>query len=199
MDENYVLVRFEGNNSTRWDGKETEVLGRTVVRLGRRGVDGLEKAEVHWGKGKGKKVWKCVMLEGGEEEEEAAEAPPKKLRCSDPSPGPSNAALAGETEPQSTPMPTRRQRPGCSDPSPGPSNAPFAGETEPQSAPMPTRRPGPGHGPGVGKKGLEQVLEMRERELERRELMDAGPSKGKGKGKKENVKGSGAKRKSSKG
>ena len=59
------------DNSTRWDGKETEVPGRTVVRLGSRGVDGLEKAEVHWGKGKGKKVWKCVMLEGGEEEEEA--------------------------------------------------------------------------------------------------------------------------------
>ena len=65
MDENYVLVRFEGNNSMRWEGKETEVPGRTVVRLGSRGVDGLEKAEVHWGKGKGKKVWKCVMLEGG--------------------------------------------------------------------------------------------------------------------------------------
>ena len=100
------------DNSTRWDGKETEVPGRTVVRLGSRGVDGLEKAEVHWGKGKRKKVWKCVMLEGGEEEEEAAEAPPKKLRCSDPSPSPSNAPLAGETEPQSAPMPTRRPRPG---------------------------------------------------------------------------------------
>ena len=104
------------DNSTRWDGKETEVPGRTVVRLGSRGVDGLEKAEVHWGKGKGKKVWKCVMLEGGEEEEEAAEAPPKKLRCSDPSPiySPSNAPLAGETEPQSAPMPANTP------PAPGP-------------------------------------------------------------------------------
>ena len=51
-----------------------------------------------------------------------------------------------------------------------------------------------GHGPGVSKKGLERVLET---ELEWRELMDAGPSMGKGK--KENMKGSGAKGKSSKG
>ena len=38
----------------------------TVVKLGKRGEDGLEEAEVHWpGKGKGKKgkVWKCVVLE----------------------------------------------------------------------------------------------------------------------------------------
>ena len=39
--------------------------GRTVVRLGWRGADGLERAEVHWpGKGKGKaRVWRCAVLE----------------------------------------------------------------------------------------------------------------------------------------
>ena len=54
----YLLVRFEGNSSKRWDGRETEVPSRTVVRSGRRGADGLEVAEVHWpGKGgKGKKL-----------------------------------------------------------------------------------------------------------------------------------------------
>ena len=52
MENTYVAVRFE-NNSSKWDGKEAEVPGRTVVRLGRRGEDGLEKAEVSWpGKGK---------------------------------------------------------------------------------------------------------------------------------------------------
>ena len=71
----YLLVRFEGNTSKRWDGRETEVPSRTVVRSGRRGADGSEIAEVHWpGKGgKGKKVWCCMVLEG--EEEEAAAVP----------------------------------------------------------------------------------------------------------------------------
>ena len=67
-------VRFEGNRSAKWDGKESEVPGRTVVRLGWRGEDGLERAEVHWpGKGKaGKvKVWRCVVLKGEEEEGQA--------------------------------------------------------------------------------------------------------------------------------
>ena len=72
MENTHVAVRFENNNSSKWDGKEAEVPGRTVVRLGRRGEDRLEKAEVCWpGKGKtGKvKVWRCVVLEGEEEEE----------------------------------------------------------------------------------------------------------------------------------
>ena len=42
--------------------------GRTVVRLGWRGADGLEKGEVQWpGKGKAGKIWRCVMLKDGEE------------------------------------------------------------------------------------------------------------------------------------
>ena len=38
-------VRFEGNGSKRWDGREYEVPGRTVVRLGRLTEEGLEEAE----------------------------------------------------------------------------------------------------------------------------------------------------------
>ena len=79
----YLLVRFEGNASKRWDGRETEVPSRTVVRSGRRGADGSEIAEVHWpGKGGKGKVWCCVVLEG--EEEEAAAVPcAKRARTED--------------------------------------------------------------------------------------------------------------------
>ena len=43
------------NESTRWDGKITEVPGENVVKTGKRVVDGLKQVEVHWpGKGKGK-------------------------------------------------------------------------------------------------------------------------------------------------
>ena len=75
-------MRFENNQSAKWDGKEAEVPGRTVVRLGWRGKDGLEKAEVHWpGKGRGKagkvKVWRCVVLEGEEEEGQATAEDPQ--------------------------------------------------------------------------------------------------------------------------
>ena len=67
----YLAVCFEKNNSVKWDGKEAEVPGRTVVRLGWRGADGLERVEVHWpGKGKGKaRVWRCAVLEAEVEEE----------------------------------------------------------------------------------------------------------------------------------
>ena len=44
----YVGVRFEGNGSKKWDGKETEVPAKTLVSLGEYTVEGLEKAEVHW-------------------------------------------------------------------------------------------------------------------------------------------------------
>ena len=66
----YVAVYFEGNNFTKWDGNEVEVPGRTVVRLGWRGPDRLERAEIHWPKGKVGKanVWWCVVLEGEEAE-----------------------------------------------------------------------------------------------------------------------------------
>ena len=66
----YVAVCFEGNDSTKWDGNE--VPGRTVVRLGWRGLDRLERAEIHWPKRKVGKVtvWWCVVLEGEEAEEE---------------------------------------------------------------------------------------------------------------------------------
>ena len=62
----YVGMRFEGNGSKKWDGKEVEVARKTVVRLAEWTEEGLERAEVHWlGKGekanKGK-VWKCVVL-----------------------------------------------------------------------------------------------------------------------------------------
>ena len=81
----YLLVRFEGNASKRWDGRETEVPSRTVVRSGRRGADGSEIAEVHWpGKGGKGKVWCCVVLEGEGEEEEAAAVPcAKRARTED--------------------------------------------------------------------------------------------------------------------
>ena len=60
----YIAVKFEGNGSRKWDGKESEVPRKTVERLGKKTGEGLEQAEVHWpGKGKGKgKVWKCVIL-----------------------------------------------------------------------------------------------------------------------------------------
>ena len=82
----YVGVRFVGNGSRKWDGKETDVPEYTVVKLGKRGEDGLEEAEVHWpGKGKGKgKVWKCVVLEERTEAEEVAAPAEKRLRVGKP-------------------------------------------------------------------------------------------------------------------
>ena len=72
-EEQYVSVRFEGNESKKWDGKEVEIPGKTVVRLAE---EGLEKAEVHWqgkrGKAKGK-IWKCIVLPA-EESQETADA-----------------------------------------------------------------------------------------------------------------------------
>ena len=75
----YLAVRFEKNNSVKWDGKEAEVPGRTVVRLRWRGADGLERAEVHWpGKGKEKaRVWRCAVLEV-EEPPQQPEPPPQQ-------------------------------------------------------------------------------------------------------------------------
>ena len=90
----HLLVRFEGNASKRWDGRKTEVPSWTVVRSGKRREDGLEVAEVHWGKGgkggKGKKVWNCVVLEG-EEEEAAAAVVPLAKRARKEGPGPNGA------------------------------------------------------------------------------------------------------------
>ena len=55
------------------DGKERLVPAETVVRTGKRGADGLEKAEVHWpGQGrKGTVIWNCVILEDAEEKSTA--------------------------------------------------------------------------------------------------------------------------------
>ena len=60
MEDSYTTVRFVGNNSKKWDGKETEVPAKTVMALGRKTAEGLEEAEVHWpGKGKATaKVWR---------------------------------------------------------------------------------------------------------------------------------------------
>ena len=65
MEVDYISVRFEDNDSKRWDGKEVEVPEKTVVRLGECTVEGLERAQVHWpGKGgkSGGKIWNCVVL-----------------------------------------------------------------------------------------------------------------------------------------
>ena len=47
MEVDYISVRFEDNHSKRWDGKEVEVPGKTVVRLGELTAEGLERAQVH--------------------------------------------------------------------------------------------------------------------------------------------------------
>ena len=77
MQASYVAVRFEGNGSKKWDGREYEVPEKTVVRQGRWTGDGLEEAEVHWpgkgGKAKGGKIWKCVILPLETEEERTTE------------------------------------------------------------------------------------------------------------------------------
>ena len=76
----YLLVRFEGNASKCWDGRETEVPSRTVVRSGRREADGSEIAKVHWpGKGGKAKVW-CYVVLAGEEEEVVAVPCAKRVR-----------------------------------------------------------------------------------------------------------------------
>ena len=111
MENTYVAVRFENNNSSKWDGKEAEVPGRTVVRLGRRGEDGLEKAEVSWpGKGKtGKaKVWRCVVLEG-EEEEEGQTA---RMRKPEPETYVQRPAAEDTDTPRTPTAPPRRRGPG---------------------------------------------------------------------------------------
>ena len=52
MEKEPILVRYENNNSKKWDGKEKVVATETLVRTGKRGPDGLKRAEVHWlGKG----------------------------------------------------------------------------------------------------------------------------------------------------
>lgn len=73
MEKETQFVRFENNNSKRWDGKERLVPAETVVRTGKRGANGLEQAEVHWpGKGgKGTVIWNCVILEDTEEKSTA--------------------------------------------------------------------------------------------------------------------------------
>ena len=131
-----LLVRFEGNASKRWDGRETEVPSRTVVRSGRRGADGSEIAEVHWpGKGgKGKKVWCCVVLEG-----EAAAVPCAKRARTE------GAQLEVETSRSTAMAPALAAGPGpsasCS-----------------SHAPERRTRPSHAHGPGIGKFKLEQRL-----------------------------------------
>ena len=151
----YLLVRFEGNSSNRWDGRETEVPSRTVVRSGRRGADGLEVAEVHWpGKGgKGKKLWKCVVLEGEAAEEEAEAAVPSAKR-------PRTRAESEE------PLQKMSATSTASAAGPGPGSAST-------HTPEPRLR----HGPGRGKLELEErlgeqeaeLLAQRGKELDRRE------------------------------
>ena len=60
----YVRVRFEGNGSMKWDGKEVDVPGETVVRLEEWKKEGLEQAHVNWpGKGRFRgKTWNCLLL-----------------------------------------------------------------------------------------------------------------------------------------
>ena len=81
--DGFTDAKFLNNNSKRWDGKASEVPTKTVVRTGRI-TDGFEEAEVHWpakgtGKGKGGKVWKCIILP----ESEDTPPSPKKQRLSD--------------------------------------------------------------------------------------------------------------------
>lgn len=51
--EEYISVRLEANGSKKWVGKEVEVPGKTVVRLGEWMEEGLKQAHGNWlGKGK---------------------------------------------------------------------------------------------------------------------------------------------------
>ena len=64
-EEHYVALRFEGNNSKEWDGKEVEVPEKMADRLGEQTAEGLKRAHVHWpgkgGKSQGK-TWHCVLV-----------------------------------------------------------------------------------------------------------------------------------------
>ena len=81
-----TIVKFLDNDSTRWDGKITEVSSETVNKTGKRGTDGLEQVEVHWpGKGKGKvkmKVWKAVLIpeDFEDQEEDSVNVPAKRKK-----------------------------------------------------------------------------------------------------------------------
>ena len=65
----HVKVKFCNNKGSSWDEKdEVEVPARTVHRLGQYSEQGLEKAQVFWGKSK-QEIWNCVILEDSEKEE----------------------------------------------------------------------------------------------------------------------------------
>ena len=166
----YLIVRIKGNGSKRWDGRETEVPSRTVVRSG---ADSLVVAEVHWpGKGGKRKVWKCAVLKGEQEEEQEAVPCAKSAH--------SHRAVGRRGHQRRH----RHQAPGTR---PRPSSA--SSHTH-----APERRPRPCHGPGKGKLQLEERvgeqeaelldrrgkdLDQRKRELEKKR---AGLGKGKGNG-----------------
>ena len=105
MNSDKKVVKFVDNNSAQWDGKVTEVSGETVVRMGRRGADSLERVEVHWpGKGKGKmKVWHAVLVaDANDDEQEQLEADldvpnPKRREIESTSTAPSQAVRAPST------------------------------------------------------------------------------------------------------
>ena len=112
-DSDYVAVRFEGNGSRKWDGREIEVPEKTVVRLGQRTAEGLEKAEVLWpGKGKSKgKVWTCVMLPVEVDSDADASPPAKRPAIEVDTAGASSSATASNTGGGSTSItPTRPSR-----------------------------------------------------------------------------------------
>ena len=64
-------MRFEGNGSKTWDGKEVDVPRETVVKLGEWTKEGLERAHINWaGKGKSRgKTWNCLVLPADSESE----------------------------------------------------------------------------------------------------------------------------------
>ena len=61
----YTVTHFENNDQVRWDSQEVEVSTQTVQLLRTRGEDVLEKALVHWGKGKGQGEEDMELCFGG--------------------------------------------------------------------------------------------------------------------------------------
>ena len=94
----YVGVRFEGNGSKKWDGKEVEVAGKTVVRLVEWTEEGLERAKVHWpgkgGKANKGKGWKCVVLLPESQSEAEVESAEETADAAPGSTSPTSAATA---------------------------------------------------------------------------------------------------------
>ena len=104
-----VLVRYENNSLKKWDGKEKAIAVEMLVRMGKRGADGLERGEVHWpGKGGKGTMWNCVILaEGNAIAEEGTQAKRRQTAVhsvmpSRPWPGP-GIGKSPRTSPQDQP------------------------------------------------------------------------------------------------